>query len=205
MGPLQDDTIGGFNKFIEEQKLVPGKATVTLTTFSSDVTTVHDFVDISNVEPLTRSTYSPGGSTALWDALATTIDTVGKTLATMPEAVRPSKVLVLVITDGQENTSRRYKASDVRHMVQRQEKEYAWTFTYLGSDIDTFADAGTIGVASANVAVWHANAVGAASAYTGLTRGVASYRTSETKTNGDIELMGAIKSAISEGETGGGK
>ena len=69
-------------------------------------------------------TFVPRGSTALLDAYGLTIDRVGARLAALTEADRPSKVVVVLITDGQENASRKYHKRQVTNMVRRQEKRY---------------------------------------------------------------------------------
>jgi hypothetical protein len=65
MGPKQTDVIGGFNRFIEEQRTVPGRARMIVTQFNSEVTPPTPAVPIEEVLPLTSDTYTPGGNGAL--------------------------------------------------------------------------------------------------------------------------------------------
>src|SRR5258708_7019726 len=108
MRDLTGDTIGSFNQFLEEQQAVPGEPALTLCIFNTDYRLLHDFIPLSSVGKLSKETYRCNGMTALLDAMGTTIDALGQKLAVMPEQERPSKVIVLVITDGEENQSHRY-------------------------------------------------------------------------------------------------
>src|SRR5271157_3518651 len=69
MAPLINDTIGGVNKFLEEQKTVPGEAMLSLHIFNTNCKTVHDCVPLSKVPPLDKNTYRTIGNTALLDAM----------------------------------------------------------------------------------------------------------------------------------------
>lgn len=71
---LTAETITGFNKFLADQKLVEGEATLTLATFANDYTLVHNFAPLQDVQNLTIEQYRPVGYTALLDALGRLID-----------------------------------------------------------------------------------------------------------------------------------
>ena len=105
MSGLTHETIQGFNTFLADQQALPGEAVLTLAVFSSagNYRLVHNAAPIQSVKPLTTADYYPSGWTALHDAIARTIDEVGAALAAMPEEERPSKVLFLITTDGEEN------------------------------------------------------------------------------------------------------
>ena len=159
MGIIQDDAIGSFNTFIEGQKEGPGEAHVTLVTFSG-----HDMYKmlyvskpIAEVEPFTRSTYKPGGSTALLEAMCKTIDLVGAKLSDTPEEKRPERVLVVTITDGRENDSpcegshhvdvtELYSKEKLKAKITHQHDKYRWEFTYLTCDENAIQDAYSYGL-----------------------------------------------------------
>ena len=105
MHRIADDTIGGFNAFVEEQKKVPGDANLSLFLFDTNVEKVWDGMPLKDVCALSERDYRPDGNTALHEAVIKTVDTIGKRLADIPEADRPGKVIVGIITDGQENAS----------------------------------------------------------------------------------------------------
>lgn len=103
MESIRDDAIGGFNAFMESQKAVAGEATSTLVQFNTTLETVHENVPLQDMPLLDSKTYVPGGGTALLDAVGLTVDRVGKRLAVTPEDKRPEKVMVAILTDGEEN------------------------------------------------------------------------------------------------------
>src|SRR5688572_5989204 len=105
MASIADDTIGGFNRFVTEQKAVPGDCTLTLVQFDSQdpYEVVHRAVNVADVPELTKQTFQPRASTPLLDCLGRAIVDTGQRLAAMPEAERPGKVFVVIITDGHEN------------------------------------------------------------------------------------------------------
>lgn len=147
MEAIKGDTIGGHNTFLKTQKEVGANALFTLVQFDSQgIDTVYESRPIREVPELTEDTYLPRASTPLIDAMATTIQTTGKTLSAMPEADRPDKVVFVVITDGLENASRQFSSAQLKEMVEHQEKVYKWNFIYLGANQDAFAEAAKIGV-----------------------------------------------------------
>jgi hypothetical protein len=105
MASLVNDTIGGVNSFLKEQKELPGEAVVSLCTFNTNATVVYDFLPISKVPLLDKKTYKASGGTALYDAMGLSIDNLGKKLSNMKEEDRPDKVLFLIVSDGEENSS----------------------------------------------------------------------------------------------------
>ncbi len=130
MGPKQTDVIGGFNRFLEEQRKAPGRARMILTQFNTEVTPPTPAVPVEEVLPLTPDTYTPGGNTALFDAIA---QTVGRADADK----RPDeRVLCLIITDGEENSSRETTLEQVRKIIGEHEARGDWTFAYLGAAPD---------------------------------------------------------------------
>ena len=71
MEPIRDDTIGGFNTFLDKQQQQPGEATMTLVQFDSQdpYEIIHHWQDVQKVTPLSRETYVPRARTPLFDAM----------------------------------------------------------------------------------------------------------------------------------------
>ena len=137
------DVIGGFQKVIDEQRAVKdGKCTVSMFKFEDRVEECFVGKDVNEVGELV---YTPGGCTALNDAVCIAVDRIGEWLAAMPESERPAKNMVVVITDGQENASRRYTHKDARERIQHQTDKYGWTFVYLGANITDATEAREMG------------------------------------------------------------
>ena len=92
--------------------------------------------------------YRCDGRTALNDAVCQAIDETGKKLASMREEERPSKVLFVILTDGEENASRSFTNRDVKKRIQHQTDVYKWGFVFLGANQDAFATGQEMGIAS---------------------------------------------------------
>lgn len=105
MSTVWDDALGGINSFIADQKAVPREAHFTLVLFDHEFITFYDRANMKHVTALTKSDYTPRGSTSLLKAVSDTVDTVGQKLSALDEAERPEKVIVAVLTDGHENNS----------------------------------------------------------------------------------------------------
>lgn len=176
MAGLTQDTIGSFNQFLAEQKAVPGEASFTLCTFNTDYNLVHDFVKLGTVPELDAKTYRPSGGTALLDALGTTIDSVGQKLAAMPEDDRPGKVIFLIVTDGEENSSKRFTLDQIKAKVEHQKGAYNWEFVFMGANIDAISGGVSLGIDARNTMNYDATSAGTRSLYKSVSENMSSYR-----------------------------
>jgi hypothetical protein len=176
MGNLVTDTIGGVNHFIEEQQKLPGEAYLSLALFNTDYTLLHDAVPLKAVPRLTDVTYRPAGGTALFDAVGHTINATGAKLAAMPEGERPERVIFVIMTDGEENSSREFTGEQVKAMIAHQQDVYNWDFVFLGAGLDAMKGAEQMGVRAAQAHVYYASPQGTDAAFRGVSRGVGSYR-----------------------------
>lgn len=176
MESIRSDAVGGFNAFLEAQRNVPGTATVTLVLFDDKYEVVHESVDLKAVENLTDKTFVPRGSTALLDAIGRTINDVGARLAKMAEDQRPEKVMVCIVTDGQENASREFANSKIKEMIDHQRDKYKWEFSFLAANQDAFATAGSIGIAKQFTSNFAATADGTKGALRTMSAYATSYR-----------------------------
>jgi len=180
MSSVRSDTIGGFNTFIEEQKKVAGECNVTLVTFNHAYSDVFINKPLKDVELLNESTYATGGNTALLDAVGATIDKVGKELADMAEADRPEKVVFVIMTDGEENSSKEYNYSSIREKIKHQTEKYGWMFTFLGANIDAISVGANIGISKSFSANYTSNSAGTTAAYGTMSKKLCSVRCSAT-------------------------
>jgi uncharacterized protein YegL len=169
MSGLVNDTIGGFNQLLKEQKEAPGEADLTLTLFDSKVD-CKEPKKLSEVQELTNKTYVPGGSTSLLDAIGTTITKMGKRFADMQEDERPEKVLIAIITDGEENTSTEFSNDKIREMIKEQTEKYSWEFQYFGANQDSFSVGGSLGLSTGSCANYVSNSIGTRSAYKDMSK-----------------------------------
>jgi hypothetical protein len=146
MAAIRDDAIGGFNTFLEEQKKIDKPCNLTYVQFDDEYEVVHNGVPIKDVSPLTPATFVPRGWTALLDAIGRTIDTVGMRLMGTPENQRPGKVIFVILTDGEENSSREYKRSLILEMITRQREKYNWEFVFLAANQDAISVGREMGI-----------------------------------------------------------
>lgn len=136
METIKSDTEGGFNAFVADQVGLPGEARVTLAQFDTDYDVVFSNRPIGDVGPLELQ---PRGMTALYDSVGRLITDVGAELSALPEVQRPGKVIILVMTDGHENSSHEWTHEAVNAAIKRQKREYAWEFVFLGANMDAVA------------------------------------------------------------------
>ncbi|MGQ0659019.1 MAG: hypothetical protein ACT4NU_13200 [Chromatiales bacterium] len=183
MESIRDDTIGGFNTFLDEQKKQPGTATLTLVQFDTQdpYEVIHSFKPIQEVSPLSRETYIPRASTPLLDAMGRGINDLEEQISDLPEEVRPSKVVVVVITDGQENSSREFHRDQVVKMIREKTERTNWQFVFLGADLNAIGDAISLGIPAHAVLPFERTGAGTAAAWASLSARTSEYRTARRK------------------------
>ena len=147
MNRIREDAIGGFNTFIDEQKKVPSKANISLYTFNTQFTSVYENRDLQEAPKLTLDTYVPAGATALLDAVGKFINKKGEYLRNLPEEDRSNQILIAIMTDGQENSSKEFSKTTIQEMIRLQKEMYNWQFVFVGATIDAFAESGQMGIA----------------------------------------------------------
>lgn len=182
MADVASDTIGGFNRFLADQKTVPAPAIFTLFQFDNEFETVIAAKDIHSVEPLTGKTFVPRGSTALLDAIAQAVNSTGHRLDAMPERDRPGRVIVVIITDGYENSSTKFSRPAVFELIKHQREKYAWEFVFLGADQDAIASGVSIGIAPANAMSYAKSAAGVSDSFQSLSSNAKIYRSCSVET-----------------------
>ncbi len=159
MQAIRDDAEGGVNAFLQEQAKQPGEALLTLVQFDTEYEFVHRGMPIKDVPPYKLV---PRGNTALLDAVGRAINETGERLGKMAEENRPGLVVFVITTDGQENSSKEFTKAQIKEMVERQQSQYKWQFTFLGANQDAFAEAGGIGIGYYGTAQHAPDKVGAA-------------------------------------------
>lgn len=173
---IRQDAIGGFNTFLQDQQELPGGANITLAEFNYAFHVVYEAVPLHVAVPLTMATYRPMGGTALLDAIGETVTRTGERLAALSEAERPDKVLVVIITDGEENSSRIYTRQQVFDMISHQQDVYNWQFVFIGANQDAIATGAGIGIRAMNTMSFDASDEGYAAMTKSLSEAAASYR-----------------------------
>ena len=178
MAGLEKDTIGGFNSMLKEQTELAGEARVTTVLFDNQYRLLHDRIDIRAVAPLTEKDYRVGGGTALLDAIGRTIKKIRAVQKQTAEEYRAEKVLFVIITDGEENSSRKYSAEQIKECIEHQKEKYGWEFVFFGANMDAVLEASKLGIAAEFARGWLANAAGTAMAYNDMSAIMAEIRKS---------------------------
>lgn len=178
MESIRDDTIGGFNAFLNAQKAEPGLATLTLVQFDSQdpYEVVHHFKPLAEVPALTRETFVPRASTPLLDAMGRGINDLEKSLVDLPESERPARVVMVIITDGQENASREFRKDQVEKMIREKQEKFAWQFVFLSADLAAIQDALQSGVPFAATMAHDKSSRAVGAAWASLSKSVSDYR-----------------------------
>lgn len=153
MSPCWKDVSEGYKQIVKDNKEEKGKCTFTVAAFDTEYTLLEDFSDIKNVKDVLDT--SPRGMTALLDAIGKTINNVGEKLANMKEKDRPSKVMVIIQTDGEENSSREFGRSVIKKMIEEQTSKYNWQFQFIGADLTAVNEARSWGINVNNTSTYN--------------------------------------------------
>lgn len=152
MASKTNDVVGGFNAYIaglgQEDQV---NYLFSLTLFDTQVAYRHVAIPLAKVKKLDNKSYRPEGNTALNDAIGITVRKI--------EADQPKvdKVVTVIMTDGEENSSREWTLDAVRSLIEQKEKEGNWTFVFLGAGLDAWHQGRSYGVQLANVAQYSAD------------------------------------------------
>ena len=178
MSSVAGDTIGGFNRFLKDQKEAPGTANLVLHQFDHAFETPIPSKNIQSVPDLTSATFIPRGNTALLDAIGRAIVDTGSRLSSSPA----EKVVFVIITDGFENASHEYTQTKINEMITHQREKYAWEFVFLGANQDAIKAGVSLGMSANNSMTYAANAAGTCAAFAATSSNLRSMRSGESKT-----------------------
>ena len=201
MAHLTGDTIGGFNGFIESQKALDGKATLTTVLFNTSWKVLHDGVDIHEVKPLTKSDYVAGGGTAMLDAMGEIINKVQDRHDDLGTE-KPEEVLFVITTDGEENSSHTFKKSQIEKMIKHQTNGHGWKFMFLGANMDAVTEAESIGISRDWSANYDYSAQGVCDTFTTMSCTASAVRSATLDSNFNLtEAYNSCANAIETAKT----
>jgi len=148
MSCMGNEPVEALNKFINEQKQLTHDpdARISIYKFNDEVISVHKDTVLSELSKF--SEYSPGGLTALWDA-------VGKAITDKLATDRSRNVVMMIITDGHNNSSNEFNHRKIRSLITRVEKEYGWSVHMLGANMDTAMEGATVGLRRENCGTYN--------------------------------------------------
>lgn len=124
MSNNREEIIQSVNKFISEQQTLDTACTFTLSTFDHKYKIIMDNILIKDATPIDVSIYQPLGCTSLYDA-------IGKTIR---KYKNEREVVLIIVTDGWENTSREFKKKNISDLISEYKNKHSWKFIYLASD-----------------------------------------------------------------------
>lgn len=143
MESCRDTTIDAFNEYVMGLRRSDDvDARLSLTIFDSESIDL-----LQNAEPaatfmeLSRNSYVPRASTPLLDAIGHVVAEIDKITLRAGE-----KVALTILTDGLENASKEHTKETIRKLLTDRQDNKGWLVTFLGADVDAFAEAGAIGV-----------------------------------------------------------
>jgi Mg-chelatase subunit ChlD len=162
-----------YNTFIKEhQKVKSTRVSLIQFDTTNDQEVVYQDLPVSEVPKLNLH---PRGGTPLVDALAKAIDNTGLRFASMPDNQRPDQVLFVIITDGEENSSRKFTRKDVHDRITHQTNKYKWQFVFLGADQDAIKEAASYGISSFNAIDFRKSWAGVANTTQSLAKVTSAY------------------------------
>jgi hypothetical protein len=171
MAAMRREIMEAFNEQVEtiRESAMDQPTTVSLVKFNTSVPDpVYWTRSVDVMHPLREEDYSPHGLTAMLDAVGLTIDR----LRALPDAESENtSFLVLILSDGQENNSRRFTYADIAERIEELEHTDRWTFAYMGANQDLAAVAEGLSIPRSNMLAFHASPDGVASAGTAVREG----------------------------------
>lgn len=172
MSSIWREAESSIDNLLKEQRELPGNLFIKMVEFNERVKS-NLLVDSSKFGDWKMF---PSGFTALHDAIGIGINELGQELAGLTEKDRPASVIVAIITDGQENSSKEYSGDKIKEMIDHQRDVFNWEFIFLGANQNAIATAKGFGIGHASAMTFGANAggvtnsVAAASRYLSETR-----------------------------------
>ena len=136
MSHLRDGTVATMKTFFASLASPDDQTVIDLWQFNDEISHLVDGADLAKGGGAAIENYATGGCTALYDAICTGIDELGKKFAAMPEEDRPDAVVFAILTDGLENASTRFSLPDVKARIAHQSEKYSWDFRFLAANQD---------------------------------------------------------------------
>jgi len=144
MDDFASEAVEQFNAFLTEQRRhAQPDALMSLSLFDADLQVVTEGQPVVTFRRLSESEFEPDGDTALVDALGKTI---ASGMTRQAQTGRPTRTLVVLLTDGHENASRVYAIPTVRAMVERARARFGWEFLVIGLGVDAHRIARDLGI-----------------------------------------------------------
>jgi len=177
MQSIAADAIGGFNAFIGTQRREPESESthLTLILFDNEYEVPYKSIPLIEIPALTNATFIPRGGTALLDAIGRTLSKMTRSFAARPAEQKPTRIIIAILTDGEENSSREYSAAHIADLIEAK-KELGWQFVFLAANQDAIATAGALRIDAADALSFACSEAGTADAFMKMSEKVAEKR-----------------------------
>lgn len=176
MAGLEGDTVGGFNSLIEKQKKQEGTAYISTVLFDNCSKVLYDRVDVQKIPKMKKADYTPGGCTALLDAVGDAVHHIKNIHKYARAEDVPEHTMFVIITDGEENASNKYTSDTIKKLIKTQKEECKWEFLFLGANIDAVEVAGNIGISRERAVKYKCDSEGTKLNYSVLSHAISSVR-----------------------------
>ena len=140
MESIKNATINGFNTFLSEQKETNGKVRLSLAQFNHGYQLLYEGIKIKKAPQLNSESFEPEGLTALLDAIGKTIKLTCERIKNLDKKKQPSNVVIVIITDGLENNSRKFTRKQIFQLIEKMQSKQ-WEFVFLGANQDAIQEA----------------------------------------------------------------
>lgn len=139
MASCKEATINGFNDQLSriqnmEKEFPNQEILVGLTLFNDEVSHIKILQQASTMAKLNKENYLPDSTTALLDAIGQTTTLIEERHAKLPDI--PTTCVIVILTDGHENSSKSYNLQQIRDLIQKLESTGKWTFSFIGATLD---------------------------------------------------------------------
>ena len=137
MTSIKNTIIQGFNEIVQTVKGIAlqypeQEHLITFVTFNGLGMKTLDFCEpVEKLKEIDDEKYQPDAMTPLYDAMGFSFAKLRKEL----EGKSEYNVLVTILTDGEENSSKEFSGAAIKHLVEELSLKN-WTFTYIGADHD---------------------------------------------------------------------
>lgn len=137
-------TVNEFSRVIARENFKNRKDIISTILFNDKMETIHDRLSVREVKPFT---YIASGNTALYDTLGTQIQKIKK--EQMKDSKIPDKTIFVIMTDGEDNSSKKYSAYQIRELIEER-IQAGWEFIYLGVNVNVANEARNLGIKPSN-------------------------------------------------------
>lgn len=160
MQVIRDKTIDGYNEYLSGLRAdTETEYWVSLYQFDAngstpELTVTYENRKLKDAHNLTRASYQPRGGTPLYDAIGECITIASSTADS--EMTGDAPVVFVVITDGQETSSRDFDKKKVKALIETK-TALGWTFTFLGTGIDSYSEASAMGMGAGSTSNYNSS------------------------------------------------